>query len=742
MPVWAKPDFHARRLQPAVRFTSLKGKSRPRILPKIGPFGPAFGAASFQEHFEGIPHLTAISLLYGNNGLIATINMAVREALRGLEETEADGWNTHVPSRRLRYREVYQVHFFCVLDFKIRYSIIIMPIMGRGGAFMDLSELTTYAREKYKMQEQHKWSDFPGFSVLCHPQTGKWVALLMRQWDTETGTEIQRCDLKCGGSLGGSRQSYLSPPIRMHGSKWVGVCFDERTEPQIVFHLLDQAIASETPHGFTIVLDSQLSTKGTGFQETALPFSGSSYQTVKEQLPKKLRELRRLFEYDRESAESRANNFYRQAVFMQDYEDDCPWSGGSFVRYFPTYHDLTTRQLRGYFTWRTAVRRGEFQPIAASAAYIYLYELLNGVGADSPEDALEKLTAFKVGYLDSGIGDQRMRSNLRRWMLEYAVMNDLPPKVVREYADPELMAWDESLAILRKPETCSEDELFSALCVLGGKKIAESPVIKLDPARGRHLFSEAWRSAAAYRRQEKMLFALCFGEKKTRRWYPLSNAVYYAQKRSEDREYVLNECRSFWCKDGLWTVRSFETLSYDKARLQGFLHETDARLRRYLKTGRYLREKPEDAWAIPFIDAVIDEDKKAVMEASRPKITIDLSDLERIRRDALVTRDSLLTEEELDEREALVVTPAEKNAPELPLDTVQIQIVRALLHGEDVTGLLKGNHLMPSMAADFINEALFDEIGDTVVACEDDRLTLIEDYFKELAELLGGTSNG
>ena len=49
---------------------------------------------------------------------------------------------------------------------------------------------------------------------------------------------------------------------------------------------------------------------------------------------------------------------------------------------------------------------------------------------------------------------------------------------------------------------------------------------------------------------------------------------------------------------------------------------------------------------------------------------------------------------------------------------------------------------MPSMAADFINEALFDEIGDTVVTCEDDRLTLIEDYFENLAQLPGGTSNG
>ena len=55
---------------------------------------------------------------------------------------------------------------------------------------MELSELTAYAEEKHHIREQHKWSDSPGFSVLTDPATGKWAALLMRQWDTETGTEI------------------------------------------------------------------------------------------------------------------------------------------------------------------------------------------------------------------------------------------------------------------------------------------------------------------------------------------------------------------------------------------------------------------------------------------------------------------------------------------------------------------------------------------------------------------------
>ena len=43
---------------------------------------------------------------------------------------------------------------------------------------------------------------------------------------------------------------------------------------------------------------------------------------------------------------------------------------------------------------------------------------------------------------------------------------------------------------------------------------------------------------------------------------------------------------------------------------------------------------------------------------------------------------------------------------------------------------------MPSIAADAINEALFDEFGDTVLSCDDDKLVIVEDYREDLLDLL------
>ena len=636
---------------------------------------------------------------------------------------------------------------------------------------MELSELTAYALERHGMREERRWAETPGLSLLCHPETGNCVALLIRQWDSQTGRELQFCDLNCGQeALSDGRLPWLSRPLRMRGARWLGIRFDEDTDPALVFRLFDRAAAACGPQGYTIVLEPR-SAGGFGrrvelivdktpeqrieksvsvrvegnYADTPLP---KARRPVPEPVPPRLRRLQKMFSDGRESPEARAERFYRQARFMEDYEDDVPWTG-YFARFFPGYQDLSLPQLRGYFTWRAQVRRGEFRPIATSAAYLYVYELLNGVGAAGPEDALRKLRQFEAGYLDSGVGDARMRENLRRWMLEYAVLTEQPPALARELADPALLEQDAALGVLRSPEDHSDGEVFAALCRFAKKSPELSPVLGRDPEGGRSLFSRVWRAAAADRAEGRDHFALCFGARVSRRWYPLANAVWYSPQPPADRDYALDESRVYRCRGGVWTCTAYESPAFDRARFQGFLHETDARLRRFLSTGRYLKEAPGDAWALPYIESVVEAERQAALEAARPKLRIDLSGLDRIRREAAGTRDSLLTEEERAEElpppppEAAAAEPPEDAAGEtpevpagLPLDPAQLLLLRALLRGEDPAPILQAQHLMPSVAADFINEALYDALGDSALLWEDGRLRLAEDYRQELEELL------
>ena len=105
----------------------------------------------------------------------------------------------------------------------------------------------------------------------------------MRQWDTERGEEIQRCDLKCGKEyLAQLKKPYLSTPVRMRGPDWIHVIFERETDPEVIFSLFDNAVASEDRQGFTIVLGSSPvdgslhQSAGSFHSDTALPFGGAS----------------------------------------------------------------------------------------------------------------------------------------------------------------------------------------------------------------------------------------------------------------------------------------------------------------------------------------------------------------------------------------------------------------------------------------------------------------------------------
>ncbi len=158
---------------------------------------------------------------------------------------------------------------------------------------MELSELTAYAKRKFHIQEEYKWADFPYASVLTDPHTGKWVALLMRQWDTDTGTEIQRCDIKCGWlSRDESEKSYLTQPFRMKGEKWVGVIMEAYTEPNVIFRLFDRAVYGEESQGFTITLETAPRRETIVCPDPAMPDVGEQMSLTSPDMPEKILKMR------------------------------------------------------------------------------------------------------------------------------------------------------------------------------------------------------------------------------------------------------------------------------------------------------------------------------------------------------------------------------------------------------------------------------------------------------------------
>ena len=251
---------------------------------------------------------------------------------------------------------------------------------------MDISELTAYAEKKYHIGEVNRRTELSGsgpvtrLSSLLHPRSGKPVALLIRYWDFELGDEAQLCDLKCGhGEVHRGLEPYLTAPHRMKGADWVGVRFGADTRRETVFRLFDEAMSASRSWGYTITLGSMLPAKESEYRDTPLPPPGErprrekpkepeEPKTMQEKLqrlldkaaqawghaldlrgdeasqkaeyretplprresariPEKLRELRRLYEYGVTAFPQTCRSFYKQAKFMEDYEDDAPWEG-------------------------------------------------------------------------------------------------------------------------------------------------------------------------------------------------------------------------------------------------------------------------------------------------------------------------------------------------------------------------------------------------------------------------------
>lgn len=639
---------------------------------------------------------------------------------------------------------------------------------------MNLADLAAYAREKYQIEEDHKWASFPGFSVLEDPKTGKWAALFIRQWDGQRGRMIEWCDIKFPWKdTLALNAPYLHPPIRMKGKKWVGVSIDDQTDPKVVYALFDRALHPED-QGAVIILDSQTPSnaevipppkqRALDLPQQVSDLSGQLLSSpegmddLSDQVPDRIRAMRSLYVYAGSSFEMKVSNFCRQGQFMADYQDYFPWRGDYF-RYFPTYHDLTVNQLRGYFSWRTQVRKGNFQPFSSSLACMYIYELLCGIGCQGPQDSLAKMQDLKKGFFDSGIGDPDLGRNLDHWMMEYAIINNFPGEEVRKLADPVLLEKDRALTVLKNPEACGDKEVVESIFRFTGSRSERSPIFKKEQP-GWAIMAKAWRLMIKECRIDgEDFFTACFGKLKKYAWYPLANTIHLPAPDLSDRTFVLDPCRIYVRKDRAWSQERYDSLYLNRGKVQAFFHEADRLIRKQLKTGAYLKPKEDEAWVTPYVGEAIEGWIKEEEDSKKPHVTIDFSKLNKIRQDAGITRDSLLTEEEkdmveevspapemtsaLDAGQPLSAEPIKRSDEPEPAATAAtsdgdpyIELLSLLLEGKPVDDLIRQHHWMASVVTDAINERFFEEIGDTILECDGKTISLVEDYREDVTKIV------
>lgn len=401
---------------------------------------------------------------------------------------------------------------------------------------------------------------------------------------------------------------------------------------------------------------------------------------------------------------SEAELFYRQGLLMADFEDDCPYNG-TFKSYFPTYNAMSDRQLRGYFTWRAQVRRGTVEETSTSFAFLYLYELICGIGVDDPLDGFNKIKAFWDVYRAFEPGIDRFA---RVWLQDYAVFHGLDPKLLR---DSKTVMFDNALIELRRaardlvsapapsgqtpkrrktseptlplpPDEVREERLMAAINALSTYNLNNSRLDRSHHRDLRHVACAVYvRMARHYDTHRKTgIVASLFGEETAMPYTMFASAVFFAPERHEDCEYRLDPIHIYRCQNGFWECMRIHGSRQKSSKLGEMMRACDQRLRLALDPAHPLKEEK-----VPkYLAKIIDDEIVAWLSwdaAHQPvKIDIDLSQLGHIRSAAAQTREALLIDEEREDsapvevEATLIEQPSTESAPGMTAEPGEMTI--------------------------------------------------------------------
>ncbi len=297
---------------------------------------------------------------------------------------------------------------------------------------------------------------------------------------------------------------------------------------------------------------------------------------------------------------SEAELLHRQGTFMADWEDDCPYRG-RFNSSYPTYDTMSDRQLRGYFTWRAAVRRGRVEHACVAFAYLYVYELLNGIGVSSAAEAQVRMQSFLEVVDDWAPGLERAAAP---WLIDHAAWNGLDPEGM--YDLPALARDRQLLELAQAMETVAEgipawrprnlvpwfeergaggvqagttgrpgksaarrnlkagipplddeveERLARSLDALSSYRVLQGAVAADHAADVRHVLCTVFLRLAdhfdAHRKQG--LLESWFGARVELPYTMFASALFWSPEHHPDGVYEVDPLRRYRCQNGLWT---------------------------------------------------------------------------------------------------------------------------------------------------------------------------------------------
>lgn len=468
--------------------------------------------------------------------------------------------------------------------------------------------------------------------------------------------------------------------------------------------------------------------------------------------------------YDRKVQQEKSRIFYHQGMFMKDFEDDysqtVPYSS-----YFPYYQMMGYEQLRTYFTWRTRIRRGTVTNASLSYAYLYLYELLNLIGVEDPQDGLDKLMAF---WTEFRVFNPSIDRYVLKWLKDYHIYYDLPVSFQTFIEQNGLTEYYRELSDPR--------DNFELLCSISRYDVRKSAFYTQD--------REQLIKGCIYDTLDRL--RSCFAEKgldfddfifqPTRNltpWAPFKDALFYPRLQQRDRRVVFSEKEIYLCSQNQWQYSTNITNESGRQLMGYILKQTESSLRhavkyKYRLTANIRSIHPDTAARLQAAGISLEEQITGTVsafyrEATKTVVKVDPASLEKIRQEAALTQERLIVPEEEtvvlpqiraqeplpEEAEPAFLAGTVSDAQEAILNSVQtaaeddpwsalkqalgetgLTALSILLEGSaEIRDFADARGIMLEVLMDEINEKAMDFVGDSLV---DEDFAIYEDYIEQV----------
>lgn len=450
--------------------------------------------------------------------------------------------------------------------------------------------------------------------------------------------------------------------------------------------------------------------------------------------------------YDMRLRRENAKILYEQGRFMKDFTDNYENVAG-LKEYFPCYQMMGYEQLRTYFTWRTRVREGTVEKTSLAYAFLYIYELLNNIGVENPQDGLEKLLNFWQAYKAH---DETINKYVIKWLKDYHVYYQLPHSF-KEFIQ-------ENGLSEHYPKVVDNVDNFDLFCSISKYDIRKSAFFTEDKKelitgcfyfvvdKLRRVFEESGLSF------EDSVFQ---PKNKKSDWQPFTGSLFYPWLKQPNRRVLLAENELYICSQNHWTYHTAIAAEEGKLLVGYVMKQMESVLRRLMKykykltanlgavTNKSVKKLAREGLSLERI--VNGACVEFYREATKTVVSVDKLSLSKIRREALETQERLIVEEQ-NELPLSVPETEEKAIEEAPsssspwetfksaLNEAEKQAVSLIASGQgDLRSAANASGIMPEVLADGINEKAMDFIGDNIL---DDELEIYEDYIEQIKSIL------